>query len=186
MSLFEIALFALTIFTVISIVWSTMVSGISPMPSSKKARVVMLQLIDETGIGKETGAIFELGSGWGNLLIPLAKKYPQRKIVGYELSIIPWLTSVMLKHLLGLKNITLYRKNFLNSDLANASLILCYLFPKGMQALERKLNKQRCQLTYLISNNFSLPSCQPVKTIKLDDLYKSPVYLYRFPSTSSG
>ncbi|MFT5117946.1 MAG: hypothetical protein ACI9NY_001479 [Kiritimatiellia bacterium] len=182
LSVFEIALLAFTMFTVLSIVWSTLISGISPMPSSKKARQAMLQLLCETGnrAGVEAGPIFELGSGWGNLLIPLAKKYPQRKIIGYELSIMPWLTTVIVKHLFGLKNVQVYRKNFLHSDLTGASIILCYLFPKGMQKIESKISAQGGQLDYLISNNFSLPAHEPIKTIQLNDLYQSPIYLYQF------
>ena len=177
MSTFEIIITVVTMFTVVSIVWSTLISGISPMPSSKKAQQAMLQLIDETGT--ETGPIFELGSGWGNLLIPLAKKYAQRKIIGYELSIVPLLTTMILKKLLGLKNIQLYRKNFLHANLSSASVILCYLYPKGKIDLDRKINTPSGRLDYLISNNFSLPSHQPIKKIELNDLYKSPVYLYR-------
>ena len=180
LSFFEVALLALTVFTLISIVWSTLVSGISPMPSSQKARRAMLQLVSETGIEAGTGPIFELGSGWGNLLMPLAKKYPQRKVIGYELSIVPWLTTLLLKKLLGLKNIEVYRKNFLQADLTSTSIILCYLYPKGMQDLGSKIKSQRGQLKYLISNNLALPSHQPIKTIQLDDLYQSPVYLYKF------
>jgi 16S rRNA A1518/A1519 N6-dimethyltransferase RsmA/KsgA/DIM1 with predicted DNA glycosylase/AP lyase activity len=155
------------------------------MPSSKKARQAMLQLVSEIGTRTDTrtktkaGPIFELGSGWGSLLIPLAKKYPQRTIIGYELSIMPWLTTVILKNLLGLKNIQVHRKNFLHSDLTSGSVILCYLFPKGMEELESKIKLQRGQLEYLISNNFALPSHQPIKTIQLNDLYQSPVYLYQ-------
>jgi 16S rRNA A1518/A1519 N6-dimethyltransferase RsmA/KsgA/DIM1 with predicted DNA glycosylase/AP lyase activity len=140
----------------------------------------MLQLVCETGAEAGVGPIFELGSGWGNLLIPLAKKYPQRKIVGYELSIMPWLTTVILKNLLGLKNIQVYRKDFLRSNLSSASIILCYLFPKAMQVIESKVSEQGGQLEYLVSNNFSLPSRQPIMTIQLNDLYQSPVYLYQF------
>ena len=180
LSFFEIALLALTVFTLISIVWSTLVSGISPMPSSQKARRAMLQLVGETGNEADTGPIFELGSGWGNLLIPLAKKYPQRKVIGYELSIVPWLTTLILKNLLGLKNLEVYRKNFLHADLTSTSIILCYLYPKGMQDLESKIKSKPGQLKYLISNNFALPTQQPIKIIQLDDLYQSPVYLYKF------
>lgn len=178
MSVVESVLLILIVFTLISIVWSTLISGISPMPSSKKARQAMLQLISDSGV--ETGPIFELGSGWGSLLIPLAKKYPQRKIIAYELSIVPWLTTVIFKNLLGLKNIELYRKNFLHADLSSASVILCYLYPKGMQAIEHKIMSQSGQLEYLISNNFALSSRQPIKTIQLNDFYKSPIYLYKF------
>jgi 16S rRNA A1518/A1519 N6-dimethyltransferase RsmA/KsgA/DIM1 with predicted DNA glycosylase/AP lyase activity len=150
------------------------------MPSSKKARKAMLQLVHETEIEAGSGAIFELGSGWGNLLIPLAKAYPQRKIVGYELSFIPWLSTIILKRILGLNNIQVLRQDFLQADLNSASLILCYLFPRGMLEVQSKLDTENGQLEYLVSNNFSLPSHKPSKIIRLNDLYKSPVYLYKF------
>jgi len=177
--IFEIVILALTVLTGVSIVWSTLILGISPMPSSKKARQTMLELTDETG----TGPIFELGSGWGNLLIPLAKKYPQRKIVGYELSLMPWLTSILLKKAFGLKNLQVYRQNFMRADLSDASVIFCYLFPGGMLGVENKLNAEKGQLEYLISNSFALPSHKPIKTVQLNDIYKSLVYLYEFNRT---
>lgn len=136
----------------------------------------------EIGVGAEQqadgGAIFELGSGWGNLLIPLAITYPQRQVVGYELSLIPWLTSRILKKTLGLNNLQVYRQNFLHADLSSASVILCYLFPAGMQGLEDKLKADGDKPNYLISNNFALPSNTPCKTLQIDDFYRSPIYLY--------
>ncbi len=188
MSVFEIILLVITALIGVSIVYSTLTLGISPMPSSKRARQAMMELSDgldyesntKTGVGKGIGQILELGSGWGGLLISLAKKYPQREIVGFELSIMPWFTTVMLTKLLGLKNIKVYRQNFLKADFSNASVIFCYLFPGGMKALEDKFNRQDAWPVHLISNNFSLPSCQPIKVIEIDDLYKSPVYLYSF------
>jgi hypothetical protein len=144
------------------------------MPSSKKARHAVIQLSEETGIGP----IYELGSGWGSLLIPLAKKYPYRKIVGYELSVMPWFMSVILIKALGLSNVQVYRQNFIDADLSRASVIVCYLFLRGMQDLEDKLSKERGRAEFLISNNFALPSHKPTKTIQLNDLYHSPIYLY--------
>jgi cyclopropane fatty-acyl-phospholipid synthase-like methyltransferase len=148
------------------------------MPSSHKARQAMLQFILDIEIN--TGPIYELGSGWGNLLIPLAKAHPQRKIVGYELSFVPWLTTVILKKILGLNNIQILRQNFLQADLNSASVILCYLFPGGMLEVQNQLNTDNGKLEYLISNNFSLPCHKPIKTIILNDLYKTPIYLYKF------
>ena len=188
MSVFEITLLTITLVIGFSIVWSTLSLGISPMPSSKKARQAMVQLSVETSLetGIEStsqtqrGAIFELGSGWGSLLIPLAKIYPQRQIVGYELSILPWFTSHLLIKLLGLKNVKVHRQNFLKADLRGASVIFCYLYPGGMKTLEDKLKLEHGALEYLISNNFSLPSHKPIKTTLLNDLYQSPIYLYKF------
>jgi len=188
LSVFETTLLVITALAGFSIVWSTLTLGISPMPSSKKARQAMLQLSEETslGLGVDTtvqtqiGAIFELGSGWGSLLIPLAKMYPQRQVVGYELSFVPWLTSVLLIKMLGLKNVKVNRQNFLDADLSSAAVIFCYLFPAGMSALEKNLQSENRALEYLVSNNFSLSLYKPIKTIQLTDLYQSPVYLYKF------
>ena len=176
MSVFEAALLVFTLLIATSIVWYTWHLGISPMPSSKSARQAMLQLSVNTG----NGPIYELGSGWGHLLIPLSKKYPKRKIVAYELSFLPWLTTLTLIKALGLNNIQLHRGNFLKANILDASVIVCYLFPEGMEQLQSKLQKEAVNLEYLISNNFALPSHQPDKTIQLNDLYQSPVFLYKF------
>lgn len=142
----------------------------------------MLKLSTLPDLANGSGPIFELGSGWGSLLIPLAKQHPQRQIIAYELSIIPWLTATVLKKILGLNNITLHRKNFLQADLTQASVIMCYLYPGAMAEIEIKLKKDIGKLEYLISNNFSLPSYKPAQVVFLTDLYKSPVYLYQFKS----
>ncbi len=50
------------------------------MPSSNKARKAITQLVETSGArdakGNET--IVDLGSGWGNLIIRMAMKYPDR------------------------------------------------------------------------------------------------------------
>ncbi len=159
----------------ISIVYSTISLGISPMPSSNKAYLAMMQLADETG----TGTIVDMGSGWGNFVIRIAKRYPQRQIVGYELSYLPWLTSTLIKKAFALNNLTLHRQNFYQADFSNVSVLICYLFPEAMAKISEKLRREKSGVNFLISNNFALPSWQPSKTIQLNDFYKSPVYFYK-------
>jgi len=153
------------------------------MPSSKKAREVMVQMLESAGqgVGTETGAwpIVDLGSGWGSLIIRLAMKYPRRQIVGYELSFLPWFVTVIAAKLLRLKNLAVHRQDFLKADLSAGSIMICYLFPAGMAALEARLTMKEKQVRYLISNNFALPSLTAEKTIHLNDFYKSPIYRYR-------
>ncbi|WP_052057013.1 class I SAM-dependent methyltransferase [Colwellia psychrerythraea] len=151
------------------------------MPSSNKAHLAMIQLINETG----SGTIVDLGSGWGNFVIRIAKKYPQRQIVGYELSFLPWLTSSCLKKILRLQNLTLHRTNFYHADLSMACVLTCYLFPKAMEKINHKLQVEKSDVHFLISNNFALPSWQPYKTIQLSDFYKSPIYLYKIGQTKT-
>jgi len=170
----DILLLVAGLFITVSIIYSTVKLGISPMPSSKKAYNAIVTLIDNTG----TGPIIDLGSGWGNFVVRMAKRNPQRQIVGYELSILPWITSVLLKKTLGLNNLTLYRKNFYDANLSNASVLICYLYPEAMNKINNKLIVENPNVGFLISNNFALPSWQPKQTLLLDDFYKSPIYLY--------
>ena len=145
------------------------------MPSSKKAYQAMMTLVSETG----TGPIIDLGSGWGNFVIRIAKEYPQRQVVGYELSVMPWLTSMLLKKIWGLKNLTLHRQDFYNANLSTASVLVCYLFPEAMDKIKNKLLLEQPDVDFIISNNFALPSYQPYKVIQQNDFYKSPTYLYK-------
>jgi hypothetical protein len=145
------------------------------MPSSNKAYKAMMNLAEETG----TGTIIDLGSGWGNFIIPMAKRYPQRQLVGYELSLLPWFISCLLKRVLGLKNITLHRQNFYQADLMNAEIVVCYLFPDAMTKIKNELLNEQHKIKFIISNNFALPSYKPKKVIVLDDFYRTPIYLYK-------
>lgn len=151
------------------------------MPSTRMAQDVMLQLADETG----SGPIYDLGSGWGHLVVRLSKRFPQRKIVGYELSLLPWLTSVTLKRILRLKNLTIHRKNFMANDLSNASVLVCYLYPAAMLAIKEKLALEKSNIQYLISQSFALPAQPVFKKRQLNDFYKSPVYLYRLNTVNT-
>lgn len=145
------------------------------MPSSNKAFKAMLKLVNETG----TGPIIDLGSGWGNFVIPMARCQPQRQIIGYELSLLPWLTSVLIKKAFAIDNLTLYRKDFYRAELPNKSVLICYLYPQAMQKIEQQLLAKHANVSFVISNNFALPSLQAEKMILLNDFYKSPIYLYQ-------
>lgn len=164
-----------TLLVVGSIVWSTAKVGISPMPSSRKAREAIIRLMADTG----TGPVYDLGSGWGGLVIRLAKKHPDRKIVGYEVSFVPWLVSVFFKKTLRLDNLEIHNKNFLLADLSGADVLVCFLHTDGMRDVAGKLAADNISNVFLISNYFALPSCQPETAVLISDFYKSPIYRYR-------
>ncbi|KTF18531.1 methyltransferase [Pseudoalteromonas sp. H105] len=174
MDFIAIALFFVVVIIAISIVWSTQKTGISPMMSSTKACQTMLTEIST----HEKGALIDLGSGWGTLVIAVAKKYPNKQVIGYELSWFPWLVSVLYKYSMSLNNLTLYRKDFKNADLSGADTLVCYLFPGAMVALEDKLKYDMPKKITIVSNTFALPSYKPTKVIKLKDFYKTPIYVY--------
>ena len=176
MDYIAIALFFLVLLIAFSIVWGTLKTGISPMMSSSKARQAMLAEINMD----EKGALIDVGSGWGTLVIAVAKKHPNKQVIGYELSWFPWMVSVLFKYSLGLNNLTLYRKDFKSADLSAASTLVCYLFPGGMLALEDKLKHDLFKNITIVSNTFALPSYKPTNVIKLKDFYQTPIYVYHW------
>lgn len=170
----EVILISIVLISVSSIVWYTVRTGISPMPSSSKAYKTILEHAEV----KDEGAIIDLGSGWGTLVIAFARKHPHKQVIGYELSLLPWFFSVIKKNLLGLSNLHIYRGNFFSADLKAASLLVCYLFPKGMNKLKQKLDADDIHVN-MVSNTFAIPDTEAIMKISLDDVFHTPIYFYR-------
>ncbi len=171
----ELLLLLTLLLGIVSVVWYSRKTGISPMPSSPSAKKAILSLVNAPA----QSVIIDAGSGWGGLAVAAAKKFPQTQVIGYELSPLPWLFSLLCKRLFNLKNLSLYRSSFMDADLSQADVLLCYLSPLGMEALETKLRTESSFRGELLSNTFALPRYQPEKQICLNDLYKTPIYLYR-------
>jgi methylase of polypeptide subunit release factors len=174
MPVLDIAVLVLAMLVVASIVWTTLWVGISPMPSSGQACRAMLAAAARS----PQGTIVDVGSGWGTLAIRCARAWPERAVIGYELSWVPWLVSMLFKHLLQLHNLELRRQDFLQADLGRADLLLCYLFPRGMQDLAHKLRGEGMH-PLVVSNTFALPSFEPDELIQLPDLYRTRIYVYQ-------
>ena len=121
----KLMLLVFALLMVISILWTTLQTGIPPMRSSGKACQAMLASIDRP----VNGPLIDLGSGWGTLVIALARKYPHHQVIGYELSWLPWLVSSVRKYSLRLGNLTLYRQDFNKTELGNSSTLFCFLSP---------------------------------------------------------
>lgn len=157
-----------------SLVMGTIRNGISPMPSSFKAKAAIISLFPVNLNGK----IYELGSGWGTLVFPLAKHYPQCQIVGFETSFLPYAFSQMWLKITRQKNIEIINKNFFEEKISDSSLVVCYLYPGAMKKLKDKLEKELSPGTLVISNTFSIPGWKEVKVVETHDIYHSKIYLY--------
>lgn len=143
------------------------------MPSSRKARKAICSLLPVT-----QGKIYELGSGWGHLIFPIANRFPHLQIRAIEGSPIPWLVSKGLQKILRYPHLTIERKNFLHLDLGQADGIVCYLFPGGMERLKEKFQNELKPGAFVISHTFAIPGWRAEKVIQAEDLWHSPIYLY--------
>jgi len=161
----------------------TIRTGISPVPTTPRvAAEIFAACPPESLIPPEAGnVVYELGSGWGNLAMALAKRFPERAVVGYELSPLPWLVSRLLLRLRPRPNLALHRADFMAADLSDAALVVCYLYPGAMRRLREKLERELPADALVVSNAFLVPGWQPNSVRHAADQYETAVYLYRMP-----
>lgn len=161
----------------------TIRTGISPVPTTPRvAAEIFAASPPESLIPSESGGVvYELGSGWGNLAIALAKRFPERAVVGYELSPLPWLASRLALRLWPRANLVLRRADFMAADLGDAALVVCYLYPGAMRRLRDKLERELQAGALVVSNAFMVPGWRPASEQLAADQYETPVYLYRMP-----
>ena len=91
MTFFFTTLFIL-LFILLSIVVFSLKNGISPMPTTGRVRRALFDVLPNI----DQGVIADLGSGWGNLIFPLASKYRTSEVIGFENSWIPFWFSYFL------------------------------------------------------------------------------------------
>ncbi|MFT3707404.1 MAG: SAM-dependent methyltransferase [Archangium sp.] len=157
-----------------SIIWSTFRFGISPMPTSTRVRDALLPLFP----ADLTGTIHELGAGWGTLAFAIAKRCPQTTIVAHEGSPLPYLFCVLRRALSGTKNVELRFGDFLKHDLRGARGVVTYLWTGGMEQLSTKFDAELSAGAFVVSHTFAWRGRTAEQTVKLDDLYSTPIYRY--------
>ncbi|MGB0648342.1 MAG: SAM-dependent methyltransferase [Bradymonadia bacterium] len=168
----QLFLWVCALIVMMSILVGVVRTGISPMPSSQRAIKQILKFV----VPPRPGPIYELGAAWGSLVIPLARAFPDRRIIAYELSTIPWLFLRLRVRASGLTNIDVVRRDFFRDDLGQAAAVVCYLYPGSMVRLSTKLKSELSAGTVVVSNTFSLPGWVPREEAELKDLYGSKVY----------
>lgn len=173
--IFGFILLALVVFGFASIVVVSLRVGISPMPSSREARVAMIELLPKN----LSGQIHELGSGWGGLALALARAFPRCTIVATEASLVPFLFSRALVTVSGARNVRIAHGDFMSAPLGKASAVVCYLFTGGMTRLAPKVEQECAVGTLVVSKAFAMPGWTPMKKRTLDDLWHTPIFLYR-------
>ncbi len=152
----------------------TVRTGVPPLPTTPGVRHTIHGMLPRD----VTGTIVDLGSGWGGLARMLARRYPDRPVIGYELSPIPFFVARIWQALIPQGNLQYHRVDFMSVDLSDVGLVACFLYPGAMATLEPKLARELCSGARVVSNFFALPRRQATETRTAPDLWSSPVYMY--------
>jgi hypothetical protein len=165
----------LTLYAAGSIIAYSIYNGITPMPTAPRVKRKLLEIIDERQI---TGKVFELGSGWGTLAIPLARVLPRCQVIACENSSIPYIFSRFAKTLSRHENLKIIRENFFRISLTEADLIVCYLYPGAMERLKIKFERELKGGCLVISSTFAIPEWRAQEVIVVPDQYRTKIYVY--------
>lgn len=152
----------------------TLRTGVPPMPTSPGTRAVILRTLP----ARIDGTIYDLGSGWGGLALALAERYPHNRVVGIELSPLPWLFASAMLLLRRRPNLSFRRRNLLDEPLSGAGAVVCYLMPRVMRKLDRKLAAELRHGAVIVAYSFALDRRQPEAVVVDPESGPSPIYRY--------
>jgi len=108
------------------------ITGVPPLSARRSEAANVIALLHEAGV-PERAVIYDLGSGWGSLVLALARAFPRARIVGIEWSPLPhWIARFRTRRM---PNVHLHRGDFYARDLRDAQAITCYLMMKPMPRL---------------------------------------------------
>lgn len=158
-------------------VYYCLVTGISPIPSSRISTNHIIEISPEYLVGD----ILELGAGWGTLAFPLATLFPDNRVLAYELSPVPWLF-MKLRHLVYQhNNLEVIRRDFHKASLKGVGMVVAYLHSEGLAKVRDRMERELAPGTLVLSNTFEIPGWTHEEIHQLDDSFCPRVYLYRAP-----
>jgi hypothetical protein len=169
----DIAMFLMVGFTLLLLA-TTISFFFIKIPSVPSSRRLLNLLFEQMKF--EKGATFvDLGAGGGRVLFQAEKHGLAAH--GYEISILPYLWSLMSKALRRSK-VALNFANFFKQDLSKAKYVYCYLFSETVAEAWDKVKAENPAGTYFITNTFRLKSEKPVRTL-LDHKQKPKIFIYQ-------
>lgn len=114
------------------------ITGVPPMSSSSSEAADVISLLKQAGLA-EQAIVYELGCGWGSLVIALARAFPEARIRGIEMSPLPyWVARFRTRKM---PNVLLCQGDFFTFDLRDAQAVTCYLMIKPMPKLADFLDR---------------------------------------------
>lgn len=126
-------------------------TGVPPMSSNSGETADVVLLLKRAGMPHDA-VIYDLGSGWGSLVIALARAFTDAQVRGIEISPLPyWVSRLRTRNL---RNVVLRRGDFYAGDLSDAQAVTCYLMIRAMPRLASFLDRALAVGTPVVSLSF--------------------------------
>ena len=172
-----VAVLTAVLIAVALVVAYTLRLGAPPWPTTPRAARMLAGALPDS----LDGEVLELGCGWGGLALALAARYPGHRVVGVELSPVPWAVARM-RALAGRSGtLEIRRADLHRVDLSRAGLIVCYLQGPAMARLAERMLREAPPGCWVVSNTFALPGLTPVARHPVGDVFGTAILVYRLP-----
>jgi precorrin-6B methylase 2 len=144
------------------------------LPTKPKQRKLIIKAAQIKG--NET--IYDLGAGDGSMLFAIARKHPNAKLIGYEISVLPYLVSIARKYLRprAYKQVSLRFGDLFRQDLSKADIVFVFLLAKSYPRLAKKFAEDLKPDAVVIVEAWAMPDIDPEEKLKEENLL--PVYRY--------
>ena len=146
-----------------------------PIPTVGKVKRGILKAVAEYIDDKSHAIVMDLGSGWGSLLLPLAKKYPQHLFIGYERAMLPYIISRWRTH--NLSNVYIYHQDFFTADFTGVDAIICFQLTAIMQKLLPYMRKHINKNVRVYVNRYPFKDLVPLEKVSFEGDY-AVYYVY--------
>lgn len=125
--------------------------------------------------------IYDLGCGDGSLLFAVARKYPNIRAIGVDISLLPLIIGWIRKFVGNHKrrpytNVRLRFANLFTVDVCDADVVFIFLLAKAYPRLKTKFAKKLRDDARVIVEAWPFPDLEAAATIREEGLL--PVYIY--------
>ncbi len=118
----------------------------------------------------------DLGSGYGSMLLFLARERPQGSFVGAEIAPLPFIVSKLRS--IGRPNVAFTAQSFWQIDFSAFDILYAFLSPTPMEKLWEKVRKEVRPGTYFMTNTFKVPApCQ--EQVQVSDERNCTLFVHR-------
>lgn len=177
--------FTLMMFFVLIVIFSIiffstpLFSRIPFVPCRKK---VLNKIVDTLKL-QDNSVLYDLGCGDGRILFSVAKKNKNISCIGVEIAPFPYLLAKIKKFFSGSKNVTILYGNLFKTDISPATHIFLYLFPKILDELLPKFEKELKPGTRIVSCDFQFSKREPNEIVEIESRkwqINKKLYIYIF------
>ncbi|MFH0830816.1 MAG: class I SAM-dependent methyltransferase [Parcubacteria group bacterium] len=156
-------------------------TGVPTVKSARAAQDLAASLLKKQGARR----IYELGSGKGDFVLRLARLLPEAHIIGFEISLLPYLYAQIWRLVHPARKRVRFRlADFRCVPLGDADAVVCYLMPRINDKLAAKLANDLKPGTLVLSVSFSFSAWRPVQVLKANNWAKTRLYVYRMPAVT--